>query len=594
MSNSSEHNYNLGGHVRHQGLSVAGVTVLLFDLLDGASDPKPLKEQKTGVKGDFLFSVRSGVYRIEVVPDSTTRILKHSLSEVKVKDNVNLNIGLTTGSIVSGRIQVDGAGALTLSQSNLTEEMLTGVEVVALGIEPSSYKAICPVAADGTFTLVLPRGKYHIALRCLQDNVEEDKSKIHSDSFKLITTHSDVVSIVSDIDMTLDWPNLFKFKGEVVDSSGAPVSGAYVHVSPAQSRHNLLLTELSFGARTRCDQSGHFQLSLEPGTYDMAIEPPDSTVLFGTAVSDINVSENCTRRFELAEGHRLEGQVVFDNQNLSQSLVRLQNLETRQEYIARTAEGGHFKLAVPAGEYKLVVLAHPKDAPAKVIDGVDYNSLAPWTRNITVGEDTSLKVDLKEGTALQGKVCDDSGQARPGIRISVYAHQVDGNLPDARSNALVYGITDGEGQYCLFLSPGLYWLVVHKDFANARLLEIESEPHNEDIVWHGWSQIQFDVVGEDNHVVPRCQVQYQPYGLEGELHEVPKAEKGALDLPHGYMLTGDQGSCKLTLPAGIYTFKFVPPQAGSYQGRLIRQLSISSDVTRRVVLELKSSAILSK
>lgn len=581
---TSEHTYNLGGHVRHQGLPVAAVTVLLFDLLDDSGDVS-VKESKTGAKGDFLFSVRSGVYRIEVVPDSTTRILKHSLSEVKVKDNVNLNIGLSTGSIVSGRVQVED------DLAQLSEEMLTGVEVVALGIEPSSYKAVCPVGADGTFTLVLPRGKYHIALRCLQD-IQSNES-VRANGFKLITTHSDVVSIAGDIDMTLDWPNLFKFKGEVFDSAGGAVANALVHVSPAQSRPNLLLTELSFGARTRCDLNGKFELSLEPGTYDINVEPPDASVLFGSSITDVSVSEDCTRRFELAEGHRLEGHVVFGDQQLSQALVRLQNLETRQEYMTRTGESGLFKLAVPGGEYKLVALAHPKDAPPKVIAGVDYNSLAPWTRNILVGEDTSLKVDLKEGTALQGKVCDDSGQARPGIRISVYAHQVDGNMPDARSDALVYGITDGEGQYCLFLSPGVYWLVVHKDFSNARLLEIESEPLNEDIVWHGWSQIQFDVVGEDNHPVPRCQVQYQPYGLEAELEESAKNQKGALALPHGYMLTGDQGSCRLTLPAGIYAFKFVPPQAGSYQGRLIRQLSISSDVTRRVVLELKSSAVVS-
>jgi hypothetical protein len=46
--------------------------------------------------------------------------------------------------------------------------MLTATEVVVLGIEPSSYKAVSPVAEDGSFSLVVPRGKYHIALRCSQ------------------------------------------------------------------------------------------------------------------------------------------------------------------------------------------------------------------------------------------------------------------------------------------------------------------------------------------------------------------------------------------------------------------------------------------
>lgn len=589
---NSDHTFNLAGHIRHQGLSLAGVRVLLFDQFAHESDSlvgaEPLRELKTGAKGDFSFSVKTGVYRIEVVPASATRIIGHSLSEIKVTTNTNLNISLATGSIVSGRIN-----SSSKQNSNLTVEMLTGTEVVVLGIEPSSYKAVSQVAEDGSFSLVVPRGKYHIALRCSQFD-SENRETLAPAKFKLVSTHSDVIAISHDVDLTLEWPELFPFVGEIVDHSGNPVANALVMVEPAVSRRSLLLSELSFAARTLSDEMGRFQLSLEAGSYDIVVEPPDS-MLFGCVEKDLNVSESCQHRFVLAQGHRLKGQVVFDDHLLSQSLVRVQRVDgQKQEYITRTDGDGQFAITIPEGSYKLIVQAHPKDSPPVTIDGAEYSALAPWTRNIVVGGDTHVAVRLSLGTALRGRICDDSGQARSSVKVSVYAvHSGQAQfLPEGRS-ALAYGITDGEGRYCLFLTPGQYWLVVHSDFSNAKLVEIASEPVTEDIVWHGWSQIKFEVIGEDNQLVPRCQVFYQPYGSDLDIDwEESLSNKGTLALPHGYVLTGEQGTCLLTLPSGVYTFRFTPPDAGSFQEKTIRQLSVSADLSRRVTLELKNSATL--
>jgi len=204
---------------------------------------------------------------------------------------------------------------------------------------------------------------------------------------------------------------------------------------------------------------------------------------------------------------------------------------------------------------------------------------------VVVGGDTHVAVRLGEGTALKGRVCDDSGQARPSVRVSVFPDQE--SAPDSEHGALAHGITDGEGRYCLFLSPGAYWLMVHKDLSSARRIELDSEPHEEDIVWHGWTQLRFELLGEDGLPVPRCQVTYNPYGQESQDEDT--SQSGTLPLPYGFVLTGEGGSCKLTLPSGVYTFKFTPPAAGSYQTKIIRQLSISSDITRKVTLELKNS-----
>lgn len=78
-----------------------------------------------------------------------------------------------------------------------------------------------------------------------------------------------------------------------------------------------------------------------------------------------------------------------------------------------------------------------------------------------------------------------------------------------------------------------------------------------------------------------------PMHLIGQDDSDSSGEESDLSYPHGYVLTQDDGVCRLTLPSGVYTFKFIPPAQGSYNPRLIRQLSISADVTRKVTLELK-------
>ena len=170
---------------------------------------------------------------------------------------------------------------------------------------------------------------------------------------------------------------------------------------------------------------------------------------------------------------------------------------------------------------------------------------------------------------------------------------------DKSTRALASGITDGDGHYCIFLSPGSYWLVVHKDFVNARMVEIASEPVTVDITWHGWSNVRFEVQGEDGHAVPRCRVSYAPYGNEEtELpdddedgHEYERQQFNQAGMPRGYYVTPDDGICRLTLPSGVYIFRFAPPHDGSYDVKVIRQLSISSDLTKKITLSLKEDRI---
>jgi hypothetical protein len=596
-----EHTFNLSGHVRHQGLPLAQVPVFLYDLYSSnyeqSGDPfVRVGETKTGSRGEFTFAVKPGVYRLEVVPDGKTRFLAQIMGEMKVTTNTNLNISLATGCIVSGRV------ATGFGFEGDRSRLFVACEVVALGIEPTSYKAQAAVDDSGLFSLIIPRGKYYFAVRSVQSPPEQNDrgeagavagDKADNSAPRFIATETQIFNVSGDMELTLGLPSFVTFVGEVVDVFGSAIEGAAVMVVPAVSSQNVLLGELDMVARAITDSSGHFELALQEGLYDLSIEPSRLSNHFAYKESEIAVkadkSGKLTKRFTLEDGHRLKGTVVFRGEALSQALVRVQSVERKNEYIARTDGEGQFALSLPGGQYKIIAVAHPKDAPSIVIDEHEYSSLAPWTRSVVVGDDTQLSIALQEGTALLGRICDDALQARPGVRVQIFENGSGGDQdpPDAGSPVLATGITDGEGRYGVFLSPGDYWLVVHRDFESARFITVENDPVSLDITWHGWSQLTFEVVGDSGHTVPRCQVFYHPYGQE--MDDKPPRASSAMPLPYGYVMTTEEGICRLTLPAGVYTFKFVPPIAGSYGPKIIRQLSISSDISRKVTLDAKQS-----
>lgn len=604
---TNELTFNLAGHVRHQGLPVQGVQVCIYDLYQlGTSVPNIgdvlVSRQKTGMRGEFTFPVRAGLYRLEVNPDSSTRFLRHVLPEIRVGHNTTCNINLSTGCILSGSVKTSGG------------KLVRRCDVIALGIEPSSYFACAPVDAQGQYGLVLPRGKYHIAIRSTagvdesiyetgdEEALPEGVNELASESF--ISTSVSVVDFAGDDTYDIEFPNLVRFSGEVVDLFGQPVVAARVTMatarSVAQSADSMVARELDLTARLRTDEDGKFTVLVRPGVYDVVVEPEEVAVLFSVKESGIDVTGDLTHKFTVSEGFRLRGQVVYEDESLSQCLVRVQGIERKEEFMTRTDASGQFSIAVPGGNYKMVVSAHPKDAPTIMINDAEYNGLAPWTRMVIVGGDTHVAVRLQQGTALYGRISDDAGQARPGVRVSVFSDSEQALNNESKNAAIASGITDGEGRYCIFLSSGTYWLVVHKDFANARMVEIGTEPVNLDISWHGWCQLRFEVMGEDSQYVPRCRVAYAPFGTDDLESIVDEEETNVREesrnlaqsgLPRGYLLTGDDGVCRVTVPSGVYTLRFTPPIDGSYEPKVIKQLSISTDLTRRITLGLKKDSL---
>jgi hypothetical protein len=566
--------YNLSGSVRSQGLPVAGVRVLVY----AESLPAPLAqdnkilEQVTGARGDFTIPVQPGRYKLELHPDSATRFLKASVTDLSVFSNVSHNISLTTGAIVSGVVRTaDGA-------------RLPHGEIVASGIEPTSYCETAAVDKDGKYSITLARGRYHLAFRAAQDRSQEglNGALFKADSSAYLVKSITVLDVVGDERIDLMLPELVNFTGDVIDILGRPVPGALVTLAPCDTEEDPVLHELGLAAAAVADSAGHFAMKLQPGLFDISVKPGAEELLSVLEDRKVPIDKDMHYSFRLVEGFRLRGQVRYGTQPLANCLVRITGVEREANLFAKTDGQGQFSLGLPGGSYKLIISAHPKDAPTVTINGAEYAGLAPWHKTIMVGGDTHVAAGIEQGTAVYGCIKDDAGNPRPGVSISVFPET---NQPQdlARNNAaLCNAISDGDGRYFFFLSPGRYCIVVHTDIKNASVVEVKNDPIELDINWHGWCQVKFEVVGEDGKAIPRCRVGYAPYG--SDISSVPKET----NLPHGYLLTSEDGTCNATLLAGVYTLHFTPPLEGSYECKTIRQISLSQDVTKSVKLGLKA------
>lgn len=577
--------HSLLGHVKHQGLPVAGVEVRVVSPFSlgtmgpGRLDPA-IAQSITGSKGEFSFSLPSGSYVIEVIPNPTTRFLKERVNDIELFSNTTCNVGLTTGTLLTGKVTTKSG-----------EQVAEG-EVIAIGIEPVPYEATSTLTPEGTFTLVLPKGKFHVASRHVtaeeSDTANDEPPSNGAHKFAFVSTQILVVNLVIDANIEIVLPELIKFQGEVKDVFGQPVANAVVKFTPGVPAEQMLVRELNLCAETKSDAQGNFEIWLEPGNYDLDITPAPTATHFGMREANVKVESNTVRSFVLQEGHQLKGEVLFEDTALSSCLVRVQDVSNAKEFIAKTDNQGQFALGVPGGNYKMVVVAHPKSAPSVTIDGAEHAGIAPWAKMIVVGGDTQVNVSLLAGTALKGRIRDDSGQARAGLQISVFADTKEKfNAQTAELHlALAHAVTDADGRYSIFLSPGEYLIVVHKDFESASPIVVGTEPVTLDITWHGWCQLKFEIQGEDGAKVSRCQMEYYPYGEKAD--EDSLEQDSATNLPRGYVLTDDEGRCQVTIPQGVYTFKFNPPNSGSYDPKDIRQLSISADINRKVVLSLKN------
>lgn len=555
VSSSGEITYSLKGTVRNQSLPVAGTRVLLYDHWTTSNGlvKHYLTEQTTGAKGEFSFDVRLGSYALEIVPNPDTRFARQAIDNIKIYNNYTQDITLKTGNILSGAVRT------------ALGDIEKDVEILVFGFEGTTVETRVRNDEDGKYSITLPKGKYQITCR-----------HTGGETLPFVSPVLETIEIESDTKYDVMLPGFVRLTGVVKDFQVRPVSNARAIVTPTNPPDELHLPSSTWTARCITSEFGQFDCDVVPGSYDIRIEAADESHLAGRKVSGLLVEQARTRNYDLEKGYQIFGFVSYDGEPVPDALVFAAG--GKVDGHCQTDDEGYFVLTLPSGLYEINVCPQP-DSLARL----PFRMLAPWSKSLALGKDVELNVELEEGIPLTGKVVDKLQHGRPGVHLAIYRAKGDQPQLEEGATAVAYALSGENGAYEFRVSPGKYWLVINGQMSTARMFDVADDNDAEsNVLWDSSCLIHFQVVSEFDEPVAKCQISFEQYHAnnpngDGDLHD------------RAVSITDEDGACRLALPAGIYSFYFDPPEHGSYEPKQIRQLSLNSDVSRKVKLALKTS-----
>ena len=222
------------------------------------------------------------------------------------------------------------------------------------------------------------------------------------------------------------------FAGVAQDSTGMPIAGAAVLLTPANSSGS----DLAAATQTAAD--GSFSVSgLAPGTYTVRIQGQN----YGGLTSTVTVTggANPPQTFPLQRGVNITGQILdADGNPVDDAIVDFINPTTDQVMGETTtdASGDYDDTTVPPGIYDLVVSESSHETTEQV--GVNVGS-NPQTINAALADPS---------TSLNGTVVDANGDSIYGVSVIV---------KNSAGETVYDTTTDDDGFYqILTLPPGSY------------------------------------------------------------------------------------------------------------------------------------------
>ena len=561
-----ELSFNLGGNVSSMGLPVNGTLIRLYDYWhqSGTLVKHFLCEQTTGARGTFSFDVRKGIYCIEFVPSENTRYARQSIEAVRVTANTNFDIVLKSGAILSGTVR-DAQSA-----------PVSSAEILVFGIEPHVIKVSQKLDSNGSYSLSLPHGKYYLALlHCAeQENQRKKQPPFLYPFFQVLELTKDSVH---DISM----PPLIKFQGKVTDMNGHPIASVKAIIKRTDRPENVFAREISMEATAFTRKDGSFESLLQKGTYSVRLLPPDDAHLAEKTVPAIFVDHDRQKSYSLEPGYILTGKIMHRGEPVPNATVNV--IGVNLDSITLSDQNGIYHFSLPGGSYEMIVAAQPDS-----LGTVSTMELAPSKGALILDIDTEHNVEMEPGVLVTGTVQDPDKKPRSGVQLALYATN-NGEFDAAASKRrpLWLGIAGADGSYEFRLQPDQYWLVLNNQPSTGHIVDVSGNKQTSNFTINDVCLLSFEILSENDEPIPNCQVSFEPYELR------QKPERKAQDMEEIAMpvFTDNNGRCTMTLPQGVYSFDFHPPEHSSYISRLIRQLSVGTDMARRVRLLARAEEI---
>jgi hypothetical protein len=558
MVTTREITFNLEGTLSSMGLPINGVRVRLFDYwnVQGVLSKHYLCEELSKNRGTFNFTVRKGIYSIEFLPNENTRFARQSIETIHVTGPKSFTVSMKPGAIFSGQA-LDHLGS-----------PLSGAELLLFAIEPHVLKTSVVLDGNGEFNITVPAGRYYLALRHLASG--EDNA------IPFVCPVFEVIEFKNDYQHDIKLPQLHQFSGRVLDTNNNPVAGVEAKITARDKVENIFAQDVPLAVTSTTDADGRFTCLLQKGEYNVRLIPAETSVLAEKCFGPFLVDKNKAEEFILEKGFELKGKVEHAGKAIHKAIVNLSG--PKLQSCRETKDDGSFRFCLGQAEYELTVITPPDSLnTASEID------LAPTVRNITLSStNVELSVELEEGVLVTGVVQDAKGKPCPGVQLSLYTTNNGGFDAKANKQALWVGITGDDGSYEFRLMPDSYWLVLNNQASTGHLVDVTGSPDTEGVKISDVCMVQIEVVSDTDEAIANVQVSAQPYERSASDQATPSPVS---TLP---LFTNNKGQCTLALPAGIYSLNFYPPEHSSHKPRNLRQLSVGSDMHKKVKLESKT------
>ena len=361
--------------------------------------------------GVYRVVLKQGVYTLHAEPPhvqgTVSSLVSRNLPDVRVADDMTLNLALDRGVFLSGRV-TDRAGR----------------PLPEVNINASSNQAF----GGGTQTDL--DGKYRLALR-------PDVYFIYVSprpNTAYVPQRAEQVEMKGErtLDFTLD--EGIVLSGRVTDAEGTPLNEAHIRAGDRDK------SDGDEGYATT-GRDGTYRLPLPAGVYDVTVEPPDGSGLLQATAASVDLTAPRALDFKLKEGLLLSGLVKGpDGQGLFNARISVNQSQTGEWHGTQTRRDGTYLLALPPGTYGL--RAEPPQGRGLVMKEL---------KAFEFKERRKLDITFDRGITLSGKITDPDG--KPMVDAGVNAWVASGEVFWAGSQS--------DGTYLLALPPGTYSLSVY-------------------------------------------------------------------------------------------------------------------------------------
>lgn len=556
--------YNLNGTILSMGIPVNGTTVKLYDYWHTAVGLQKhfVSEITTGPKGTFNFDVRKGLYSLEVIPNKDSRFARQSVDSIKVTANTTCNITLKAGAIVKGT-------------ASTAEGKSLACDILFFGSAPDFIKAEESTAIDGSYSVSLLPGKYYVALR-YRPPVEMARRSRPEQAF--FSPLFQIIDIERDCRQDLKLPELVLLEGTITDTKGQPAPDVLVTIYPAERAEHKFAKDLPMAVSCITNGGGKFECTLKAGIYNIRLQPDAESHLAERTINAIQIDQPRVRTYPLDPGYTWRGKVLHDNTPVPNA--RISVFGVKGESMKLTDEAGNFSFSLASGRYDFQVSVQQ--------DPLNENlapTLAPATGEFILDSDSVFNINLAKGYSINGRVLDHKGNPRVGASLFLFA-----NYPSRAGDSalcrtpLAESFTDEAGIYEFNLNSGQYKILMNNQSSTTQFIEVVDSHIQKDLSFHDACVVTLVIVSELEEPQMDCSVILQPFETHtAGLQSAP--QQSALRLTTH---TGHEGTCNLTIPAGIYSLTVSPPEGSSCLEKHIRQLSINSDITKRIKLTMRN------